>query len=103
MSESIIKKQVLIKDFLEEEYQYLLDLPEKEYPAFKEEVEKSNKYGKSLLIKQKDTYQKALTLHNYKLLSIGIDLKYFLLTEKFCVRVIVFIWKRIVRFLGHPF
>lgn len=85
------KKQVLIKDLLEE-YQYLLDLPKKNIIFLKKRWQKVRiNTEKSLLIKQKYTYQKALTLHNYKLLNIGINLQYFLLTEKFCVRVIVII------------
>ncbi|ESU31663.1 transposase [Bacillus sp. 17376] len=43
------KKQVPIKDLLEEESQYLLALPEEEYPVFKEEKAKANKYGEILL------------------------------------------------------
>lgn len=39
------EKQVPLKELLEEEHPFLLALPEEEYPVFKEELVKANKYG----------------------------------------------------------
>lgn len=45
------KKQVPLKELLEEEHQYLLALPEENYQVFKEEVVTANKYGEIVLDK----------------------------------------------------
>lgn len=45
------KKQVSIQKLLEEEFQYLLAMPDEEYPVFKEEETKSNNYGEITLDK----------------------------------------------------
>lgn len=42
-------KQKTLQELLEEEHQYLLALPEEEYPVFKEEKMKANKYGEITL------------------------------------------------------
>lgn len=61
------KKQVTIQELLEEEHQYLLALPDEEYPIFKEEKAKANKYGEVTLDKVKVYVPKA---YNYTSLSI---------------------------------
>lgn len=61
------KKQVSIQELLEEEHQYLLALPDKEYPVFKEEKLKANKYGEITLDKVKVYVPKG---YNYSSLSI---------------------------------
>lgn len=43
------EKQVPIQELLEEEYQYLLALPDEDYPVFKEETTKANKYGEIII------------------------------------------------------
>lgn len=43
------KKQVPIQELLEEEHQYLLALPDEDYPVFKEETAKANKYGEIVM------------------------------------------------------
>lgn len=63
-------KQVPIEELLEEEHQYLLALPEKDYPVFKEEKVKANKYGEITLDQVKVYIPKAynftqLTLIKY--------------------------------------
>ncbi|MDQ0158033.1 IS21 family transposase [Robertmurraya andreesenii] len=47
------QKQVPIQQLLEKEQPYLLALPEKEYPVFKEEIVKADKYGEITLDKTK--------------------------------------------------
>lgn len=42
-------KQKTLQELLEEEHQYLLALPEEDYPVFKEEKMKANKYGEITL------------------------------------------------------
>ncbi|QNK89132.1 IS21 family transposase [Sporosarcina sp. resist] len=61
------KKQVPLQELLEEEHQYLLELPEEEYPVFKEEKVKANKYGEITLDKVKVYVPKA---YNYTGLSV---------------------------------
>lgn len=61
------KKQVPLQELLEEEHQYLLSLPEEDYPVFKEEKAKANKYGEITLDKVKVYVPKA---YNYSQLSI---------------------------------
>jgi len=61
------KKQVPIQELLEEEHQYLLALPDKDYPVFKEEKLKANKYGEITLDKVKVYVPKG---YNYTSLSI---------------------------------
>ena len=61
------KKQVSIQELLEEEHQYLLALPDKDYPVFKEEKLKANKYGEITLDKVKVYVPKG---YNYSSLSI---------------------------------
>ncbi|WP_335696860.1 IS21 family transposase [Sporosarcina sp. P37] len=61
------KKQVPLQELLEEEHQYLLALPEEEYPVFKEEKTKANKYGEITLDKTKVYVPKG---YNYSQLSV---------------------------------
>lgn len=61
------KKQVPLQELLEEEHQYLLALPEEDYPVFKEEKAKANKYGEITLDKVKVYVPKA---YNYPSLSV---------------------------------
>ena len=61
------KKQVPLQELLEEEHQYLLALPEEDYPVFKEEKAKANKYGEITLDKVKVYVPKA---YNHSQLSI---------------------------------
>lgn len=61
------KKQVPLQELLEEEQQYLLAIPEEDYPVFKEEKVKANKYGEITLDKVKVYVPKA---YNYSQLSI---------------------------------
>lgn len=60
-------KQVTMQELLEEEYQYLLALPDDEYPVFKEEKVKANKYGEVTLDKVKVYVPRG---YNYPNLSI---------------------------------
>src|SRR5699024_928585 len=46
-------KQRTIKELAEEEHQYLMALPEKDYPVFKEEHVKADKYGEVVIDKTK--------------------------------------------------
>src|SRR5699024_8511152 len=48
-SRSHYEKGEVINALLEEEHQYLWELPEEEYPVFKEELCKSNKYGEVVI------------------------------------------------------
>lgn len=43
------QKKKTIKELLEEEYDHLLALPENDYPVFKEESAKANKYGEIII------------------------------------------------------
>ncbi|AQQ55541.1 IS21 family transposase [Planococcus lenghuensis] len=61
------KKQVPIKDLLEEERQYLLALPETDYPVFKKETAKANKYGEIAVDQTKIYIPKG---YNYSQLSV---------------------------------
>ncbi len=60
-------KQKTLQELLEEEYQYLLALPDVNYPIFKEEKLKANKYGEVTIDKVKVYVPKG---YNYSLLSI---------------------------------
>ncbi len=61
------KKHVSIQELLEEEHQYLLELPQEEYPVFKKEQAKANKYGEITLDKVKVYVPRA---YNYTQLSV---------------------------------
>lgn len=61
------KKQVTLQELLEEEHQYLLTLPEEDYPIFKEEKVKANKYGEITLDKVKVYVPKA---YNFTQISV---------------------------------
>lgn len=45
------KKKVTLKELLEEEGSYLLELPKEDYPVFKEQTAKANKYGEIVIDK----------------------------------------------------
>ncbi|QQX26313.1 IS21 family transposase [Heyndrickxia sporothermodurans] len=47
------EKHVPIRKLLEEEHQYLLALPDEDYPVFKEELMQANKYGEIVIDKTK--------------------------------------------------
>src|SRR5699024_50921 len=60
-------KNQTINELLEEEHQYLCALPEEDYPVFKEEKAKSNKYGEVVIDKTKVYIPKG---YNYSQLII---------------------------------
>src|SRR5690625_3591053 len=61
------EKDRSIHELLGEEHQYLLALPEDEYPVFKEEKGKANKYGEVLIDKTKVYIPKG---YNYSQLAV---------------------------------
>lgn len=61
------EKNIPINELLEEEHQYLWTLPEEEYPIFKEEKAKANKYGEIIIDKAKVYVPKG---YNYSQVSV---------------------------------